>query len=82
MRVNLRIFVVLISGYKTDEASKRHSRGGGNPGFSKASWTPAFAGVTLGGLCCIGEHFEGHEERHGGGWHEARMALVGIAFLQ
>jgi hypothetical protein len=50
----------LISGYKTDEASERHSREGGNPGFSRTSWTPAFAGVTLGGPCCIRKHFKIH----------------------
>ena len=58
--VNFRIFLVLISGYKTDEASERHSREGGNPGFSRISWTPAFAGVTMGSPCCIRKHFKIH----------------------
>jgi hypothetical protein len=42
--------------YKADEASERHSREGGNPGSSRTSWTPAFAGVTLGGRCCHRKH--------------------------
>jgi hypothetical protein len=58
--VNLRIFLVLVSGYKTDEASERHSRESGNPGFSRTFWTPAFAGVTLGGLYCIRNLFKIH----------------------
>ena len=58
--VNLRIFVVLLSVYKTDEASERHSREGGNPGFSRSSWTPACAGVTKGDPCCIRKHFKIH----------------------
>jgi hypothetical protein len=32
----------------------------GNPVFSRTSWTPAFAGVTMGGPCCIRKHFEMH----------------------
>jgi hypothetical protein len=53
-----RIFLVLISVYKTDEALQRHSREGWNPGFSGAAWTPACAGVTPGGPFCIRNHLK------------------------
>jgi hypothetical protein len=56
----LKDFFVLISAYKTDEVSARHSREGGNPGFSRTSWTPACAGVTLGGPCCILKYLKIH----------------------
>jgi hypothetical protein len=46
--VNLRIFLVLISAYKTDAALERHSREGENPGVARSCWTHAFAGVTGG----------------------------------
>jgi len=49
--VNLRIFLVSIRTYRSDAALERHSREGGNPGFSRTSWPPACAGVTMDGPC-------------------------------
>jgi hypothetical protein len=48
----------MLIAYMTNDASERHSRVGGNPDFSRTSWTLAFAGVTLGGPCCIRKHFK------------------------
>ena len=32
--------------YSTEDAPICHSREGGNPGFSRTAWIPAFAGMT------------------------------------